>query len=173
MQAKTSNFFLAAVLILTANTAQAGSNSSSATSTTTVQTVNMVINSTSNITTSGNPGTMTVTLDSTGAGTATDSTTTYTVTSNSNASGSLKITGAISSGGSMPTNTSLQIALASNKGTSAGAQSLTAQNVDLVSKLPTLLSDTASISYTFSVTNGWTVAASSIARTVTLTLTSG
>lgn len=165
MQTKLYTLFAAATLLCTATSAQALATAS--------QTVNMVINPTSNITTSGNPGTMTVTLDSTGAGTATDTSTTYTVTSNSNASGTLKVTGTISSGGDMPTNTSLQIALASNQGVSTGAQSLTSRNVDLVTTLPTLLSDTAAISYTFNVTNGWTVAAATIAKTITLTLTSG
>ncbi len=73
----------------------------------------------------------------------------------------------------MPTNTSLTLNLASKAGSSQGAQTLSVTPVDLVTKLPTLLSDTGVITYAFSVTNGWTVPAQSLNRTVTLTLTSG
>lgn len=140
--------------------------------TTGTQTVTMTIASASNITVSGNPGTLAVTLNTAGTGTATDNSTTYSVTSNTNASGTLKITGAITTGGNMPTNTSLTTSLASTAGTSLGAQTLSTTAVDLVNRLPTLLSDTAAITYTFNVTNGWTIAAQTISRTVTLTLTS-
>lgn len=141
--------------------------------TTTTQSVSMSIASASTITTSGNPGTLAVSLNTAGTGSATDSSTTYTVTSNAGGTGSLVITGAITSGGAMPTNTSLTANLASKSGTSAGAQTLTTTPVNLVTKLPTLVSDTGNITYTFAVTNGWTVAAQNLSRTVTFTLTSG
>lgn len=140
---------------------------------TATQTVNMSIVSSSTLITSGNPGTMSITLNSSGVGTATDATTTYTVNSNSGSSGTLKITGQITSGGNMPTNTTLSVNLASKSGTSAGAQSLiSTAPVDLVTALPTLVSDTGAITYTFNITNGWAVSAQSLSRTVTLTLLS-
>lgn len=136
------------------------------------QTVSMTINSSSILTTSGSPGAMAVIIDAAGVGSATDATTTYTVASNSGASGKLKIAGQITTGGNMPTNTSLSLNLASTTGTSAGAQALSTSLVDLVTGLPTLVSDTGVITYVFSITNGWTVPAASLARTVTLTLVS-
>ncbi|MBM3197856.1 MAG: hypothetical protein FJZ58_01195 [Chlamydiae bacterium] len=136
------------------------------------QVLKMIINATSNLTVSGNPGTLTVSLNSAGVGSATDATTTYAITSNTGGNGRLKITGAISSGGNMPTNTSLTVALASTSGTSQGAQALSTSPVDLVTNLPTLVSDTGGITYTFGVTNGWTVPAQTLNRTVTLTITS-
>lgn len=144
-----------------------------ATSPSTTQTVNMTINSVSTLTTSGNPSTLAITIDTAGVGTATDGTTTYTVSSNTGARGKLKISGQITTGGDMPTNTSLTIGLASSQGTSAGAQTLNSTTlVDLVSNLPTLVSDTGVATYTFNVTNGWTVPAASLSRVVTLTLVS-
>ena len=138
---------------------------------TATQNLTMVINSSSTITTSGTPPTLSVTLAADGTGSSTDSSTSYTVVSNSNANGSLKVTGAITTGGNMPTNTGLTISLASTKGTSQGAQTLTTTATDLITKLPTLLSDTGAITYVFSVSNGWTIAAQTLSRTVTLTLT--
>lgn len=132
----------------------------------------MSVPSSAAITVSQNPGTLTVSLNTSGTGTAIDNSTTYTVTSNSQGSGQLQITGAITSGGNMPKNTSLQISLASNSGTSLGSQTLSKTAVVLVSALPLLLNDTATITYTFSVTNGWTVAAQTLTRRVTLTLVS-
>ncbi|MBX9924342.1 MAG: hypothetical protein K2Y01_09550 [Rhabdochlamydiaceae bacterium] len=137
------------------------------------QSLTMTISSTSNITTSGNPGTLTISLDSTGSGSATDSSTTYTVTSNSNASGTLQIVGAITSGDNMPSNTCLTATLASNAGTSLGPVELCSTAATLVNQLPTLLNDTAAITYTFRVINGWTVSSQALSRTVTLTLTAG
>lgn len=137
------------------------------------QAVNMLINSSSNITTSGNPGTLAVTLNGSGTGSASDSSTSYTVVSNTGAKGTLKVTGAITVGGAMPTNTSLTANLASAAGSSQGAQVLGTTAVDLVTRLPTLLSDTAAITYTFNVSNGWTIPAQTLTRTVTLTLTTG
>ncbi len=136
------------------------------------QTLSMVINSSSNITTSGNPGTLTVTLNPDGTGTSTDATTTYTVVSNTGASGKLKVTGAITTGGAMPANTALTINLASTRGTSAGVQTLGTSTTDLVTNIPTLVSDTGAINYGFTVTNGWAIPAQTLNRTVTLTLTS-
>lgn len=141
--------------------------------TTATQNLTMSIASSSNITTSGNPATLAITINSDGTGSATDNSTTYTVVCNSGAKGTLKITGQISSGGDMPENTSLKTSLASTAGTSLGAQTLSTTAVDLVNKLPTLLSDRGTITYTFDVTNGWTMAAQTLTRTVTLTLTSG
>lgn len=143
-------------------------------SATATQNLTMIINSTSNITVSGNPATLSVTLNPDGTGNAVDNSTTYTVVSNTGVKGSLKVTGQITSGGDMPTNTTLTANLASKAGTSAGALALNStKTVDLVTALPTLLSDTGAISYGFSVVNGWTVAAQTLSRTVTLTLTSG
>ena len=138
----------------------------------TTQIMTMSINSTSNITTSGNPGALAITLNADGTGSATDNTTTYTIACNTGASGKLKITGAITSGGLMPANTNLTINLASAKGTSLGIQSLGTAPIDLVTGLSTLVSDTAPISYGFTVTNGWTIPSQTLNRTVTLTLTS-
>ena len=144
-----------------------------ATSPTATQTVNMTINSVSNLTASGNPATLAITINTEGVGIATDTTTTYTVTSNTGAKGQLKISGQITTGGDMPTNTSLTLGLASVSGTSAGAQTLNSTTlVDLVSNLPTLVSDTGVATYTFNVTNGWNVPAASLSRVVTLTLVS-
>ncbi len=140
--------------------------------TTATQAVNMSIASSSNITTSGNPATMAITLNAAGTGSSSDNSTTYTVTSNTGDKGTLKVIGAITTGGNMPTNTALTISLVSNSGNSQGAQSLSTTPVDLVTKLPTLLSDTGAITYGFSVNNGWTIPAQNITRTVTLTLTS-
>ncbi len=139
---------------------------------TALQTITMSVASASNITTTGNPGTLAITLNPDGTGSSTDNSTSYTVTSNSGAKGSLKVTGSISSGGDMPTNCSLALSLASNEGKSQGSQTLSSSSVDLVTSLPTLLTDTAAITYTFSVINGWTIPAQSLSRTVTLTLTS-
>lgn len=144
------------------------------TSPTATQTVTMTINSVSNITSSGNPSILAITINPAGTGTATDNTTTYTVTSNTGASGKLKISGQITTGGNMPTNTSLTLSLASTAGTSSGVQTLTSTTpVDLVTGIPTLVSDTGAASYTFNITNGWSVPATSLNRVVTLTLVSG
>ncbi len=140
---------------------------------TALQNLTITIPSISNITTSGNPSALSVNLNPDGTGSATDNTTTYTVTANTGAKGTFKITGAITSGGEMPDNTSLTASLASKAGSSAGVQTLTTKTMDLVTKLPTLLSDTGVITYGFNITNGWTVPAQTINRTVTLTLTSG
>lgn len=140
---------------------------------TATQNLTMSIAASSNITTSGNPATLAVSINSDGTGSATDNSTTYTVVCNAGGKGTLKITGQISSGGNMPENTSLTTSLASTAGTSLGAQTLSTTAVDLVNKLPTLLSDRGTITYTFNVTNGWTMAAQTLTRTVTLTLTSG
>ncbi len=125
------------------------------------------------ITTSGNPGVLAITLNSQGFGSATDSSTTYTVLSNMNNKKNMKITGAITSGWNMPKNTSLTIALSSKQGSSRGLQTLTTRAVDLVTNLPSLFSDTGSITYTFGVSNGWQIPAQSFSRIVTLTLTNG
>lgn len=137
------------------------------------QTVNMTIVSSSAITTSGNPSTLSITLNPAGTGSATDKTTTYTAYSNSGATGRLKISGQITTGGNMPTNTSLTLSLASVAGTSKGAQPLNSTTpVDLVTGIPTLFSDTGTATYTFNVTNGWTIPAASLSRVITLTLIS-
>jgi len=128
------------------------------------------VSSSTSIKVSKNPGILAVTLNSSGAGSATDTTTTYTVKSNSQGSGTLQITGAITLGGNMPTNTTLTASLTSNLGISQGAQELSTTAVSLVTQLPTLLNDTARITYTFQVTNGWTIAAQTLTRTITLTL---
>lgn len=130
----------------------------------------MSVPSSAKIKVSKNPGKLTVTLNAAGSGSAIDSSTTYTVTSNSQGSGQLQITGAITTGGNMPTNTSLTISLASKSGISQGAQTLSTTAVALVTTLPLLLNDTSKITYTFTVTNGWRIAAQTLTRKVTLTL---
>lgn len=137
------------------------------------QNLTLSILSSSNIITSGNPGPLTVNLDSSGTGVATDSSTTYTVTSNADISGTLQITGAITAGENMPTNTCLMVQLASNSGISQGSVELCTTSQVLVNQLPALLNDTASITYEFRVTNGWGVPSQTLTRTVTLTLTTG
>lgn len=137
------------------------------------QNLTMTIPTTSNITTSGNPASLTISLDSSGNGTVTDSSTTYTVTSNSGEAGTLQIIGAITAGDNMPTNTCLSVLLQSNLGTSLGPIELCTTSATLVNQLQPPLTDTASITYTFSVMNGWTVPNQTLSRTVTFTLTSG
>jgi hypothetical protein len=139
---------------------------------TATQTLSMSVASSSSITASGNPGALAVNIDMDGNGSATDSSTTYMVTCNTGARGTLKVTGSITSGGDMPENCSLTLNLGSNEGTSQGAQTLSSSSVDLVTGLPTLLCDSSSITYVFSVANGWSVPSQSLSRTVTLTLTS-
>lgn len=133
----------------------------------------MSVSSSTSIKASKNPGILAVTLNNLGAGSATDSTTTYTVKSNSRESGTLQITGAITAGGNMPTNTALTVSLASSMGISQGDQNLSTTPISLVTQLPTFLHDTGRITYTFQVTNGWTIVAQTITRTITLTLISG
>jgi hypothetical protein len=156
-------------LLFTAAMLLAGSLSAATTAT---QAVTMQIASTSSITASGNPATLAVTLDSDGQGSASDNSTTYTIVSNASSRETLKITGAITTGGDMPEDTTLTITLASNDGKSKGALALGTSAVELVEKIPALVSDTASITYDFSVTNGWEVPTQTISRTVTLTLMS-
>ena len=138
---------------------------------TAIQNLAISVDSESSIITSGNPGTLSITLNAEGTGSSTDTSTTYTVTSNTKKKGTLKITGSITSGGNMPTNTSLTVRLNSQSGTSQGTQTLTSTAIDLVTKLPTLVSDTGLITYAFNVVNGWTIAAQTLNRTITLTLT--
>ncbi len=141
-------------------------------SSTFLQGFNITSSPTSNITISGSPRPLTVSLGLDGTGSATDSSTSYTISSNTG-NGKLKILGAITSGGNLPLNTSLQVSLSSTKGASQGLQVLTTNPIDLVRKIPSLISDSGSITYVFSVQNGWQIPAQTIQRTVTLTLTSG
>lgn len=139
---------------------------------TAIQNLTLGASPSSSISTSGNPGTLSVSLDTAGTGSATNSSTTYTVISNVGGKRSLTVTGMISSGGNMPSNTSLTINLASNKGTSQGTKLLSTTAINLVTNLDAFVSDTGAITYTFTVTKGWTLAAQTLSRTVTLTLTS-
>lgn len=141
-------------------------------SATVIQNLALSVDDNTNITTSGNPATLAVTLDSNGNGSATNNSTTYTVFSNTSGKSTLKITGQISSGGNMPTNTSLTICLSSTKGKSLGTQTLSTTAINLVNKLSKKVNDTGVITYTFNVTNGWNIAVQTLNRTVTLTLTS-
>ncbi len=126
----------------------------------------------STITTSGSPNPLSITLNEDGTGSVQDITTTYSLSSNTNAKGSLKVTGSLTRGGNMPQDTTLTVNLGSSKGFSKGEQILSASPVDLVINLPTLVSDSGSIIYIFSVKNGWTLSAQTLNRVVTLTLTS-
>lgn len=132
----------------------------------------LVVSKVSTLTTSGNPSILSIKIPVSGSAQAVDSSTTYKVISNTGGSGSLKITGMISGGGNMPTNTSLTIKLGSSKGTSLGAVALSTTSADLVTGLSTHVTDAGSITYAFNVTSGWTVPAQALVRTVTLTLTS-
>ena len=126
----------------------------------------------STITTSGSPNPLSITLNANGIGSAEDTTTTYTISSNTKAKGSLKITGALTRGENMTQNTTLTVNLGSSKGFSKGDQILSTDPVDLVINLPTLVSDSGSITYIFSVKDGWALPAQTLNRVVTLTLTS-
>ena len=139
---------------------------------TAVQPLTVNIPSKSSITTSASTALLSVTLNASGEGSAQNTETTYSISSNGKGKRALKITGSLTSGGDMPQNTSLTINLGSSTGTSLGSQILTTQSANLVTSLPILVSDTASITYIFKVTNGWTIPAQTITRTVTLTLTS-
>lgn len=132
----------------------------------------LVVSETYAFTTSGNPATLTVNIPASGFSEVTDSSTTYTISSNKSQSKSLKITGAITSGGNMPTNTSLTLRLGSSSGTSLGAIELSTTPIDLVKNLPSLITETGAITYTFTVQNGWKIAAQNLSRAITLTLTS-
>lgn len=124
------------------------------------------------LTTSGNPSPLTLNILASGSAEAIDISTTYTVTSNKNQNKHLKITGAITSGGNMPSNTSLTLRLESSSGTSSGARTLSTTPVDLVTNLPAIVTETKPITYTFSIQNGWQVQAQRLTRAVTLTLVS-
>ena len=141
-------------------------------SNTTIQNLKIKVSSNSIITTSGSPPPLSITLNKDGTGSSQDSTTTYSISSNTRNTSSLKITGALTQGGNLPKNLTLKIKLNSCKGTSLGARCLSTQPVDLVAMLPSLVSETATITYIFSVINGWTIPAQTLNRTVTLTLTS-
>lgn len=132
----------------------------------------LVVSQTASLVVSSNPSPLFVYIGQDGAGSAEDSFSTYTVSANAGKSKTLKITGAITSGGAMPTNTALKIYLSSSKGTSSGSTTLTTTAVNLVTNLPGNVRDTGSITYTFLVTSGWTVPAASLSRVVTLTLLS-
>lgn len=140
---------------------------------TALQMLSFSIFSSSKISTSGNPKSLTVFLNSSGFGSSEDKSTTYSISSNQRGHGTLKIVGAISSGSPMPSNTQLKIFLSSKKGVSQGAQPLSSGPVDLVTQLPLNVSDTGTITYTFEVKNGWTIPSQTIQKFVTLTLTSG
>jgi hypothetical protein len=138
------------------------------------QVINVNVPEETSLTVSGNPLLLAISLDSDGSGSATDTSTTYTVVSNTgeNKQNKLKITGAITSGGDMPNNASLSISLSSQEGQSQGEQKLSTSSSNLVLRLKPPVQDTGDITYTFSVTNGWTISAQALSRVVTLTLTS-
>lgn len=76
----------------------------------------------------------------------------------------------ISSGGNMPTGTSLKIRLTSSAGSSSGSCILSTRSIDLVTKIPSIISERGQITYTFTVENGWMIPAQSLTRAITLTL---
>jgi len=123
----------------------------------------------SDLSVTSNPAAMVISLDSSGYGRVIDDSTYYSVYSNKKED-EVKITGSIKRGGSMPDHTTLSVQLGSSIGTSLGLQTLTTSNVDLVTDLPAQASDTGQITYLFQVTDGWTIPAQTITRTIVFTL---
>lgn len=135
------------------------------------QALELNVASITNLTATGVPSTMTVELDPQGFGSSISNNTTYGVVSNTRGVGFLKIIGEISSGGNLPAQTSLKVSLSSKKGESRGLQTLSTTPIDLVQNLPTIVSDTGMITYLFTVSSGWNIAAQTLSRRVKFTLT--
>lgn len=146
------------------------SNAQSATAT---QSLNLAVNTVYKIATSGNPGALTVTTGTAGVDALTsvnDASTTYSITQNY--ANTAKITANLDA--ALASGYTLQIDLASSKGTSAGAVDISnatsGSAVDVVTSIGMGADANKSITYTFSaLASAGTLASSS--RTVTLTLT--
>ena len=136
------------------------------------QSVTMEIVPASSLTIIGGSPTLALSLDKDGYGHTTDSSTSYKINSNINTKESLKITGMILEGGNMPDNMQLKASLGSKEGKSRGDKVLSTMATDLVYKIPSHTSDMGTITYTFSVENGWETAQQTIVRTIAFTLIS-
>jgi hypothetical protein len=134
---------------------------------TATQTVSFQISQIDTISVSGNPGTLIIT---TIPGTVSDSTTTYSFSTNGS---NRRITGQITSGGAMPTNTLLRIALQApaGGGSTTGIQTLSDSSaVTLVTGISTLAETGRQITYTFVANSGAPVISPTDTRVVTLTI---
>ena len=147
--------------------------SASAQSATASQNLTLAVNSVYKISTSGNPGGMTITTGTAGTDALTsvsDNSTTYSITEN--VANTVKITANLDS--PLPSGYTLQIDLASSKGTSAGAVDISNATSGSALNVVTAINEGAdagqAIGYTFSaLASAGTL--SSTAKTVTLTLT--
>ena len=139
-------------------------------SNTATQTITFEVTAINEMSISGNPGALTINSATAGSGPSpvTDATTTYNITTNES---SQKITGAITTGGNMPANTTLEANLtAPTGGSSAGYTTLSTTAADLVTAISTLNESSKTITYRFSATMAAGIL-SSDTRVVTLTLT--
>ncbi len=142
-------------------------------SATATQTLNLAVSAVYKIATSGNPGALTITTGTAGTDALTsvsDAGTTYSITQN--VGNTVKITGQLDA--SLPSGYTLQIGLASSKGTSAGtvdiSNATSGSALSLVTGIGTGADANKAITYTFSaLASAGTL--SSTSKTVTLTLT--
>lgn len=138
---------------------------------TATQVVTFQVTGVNKISVSGNPATLTINTATAGGDLdpATDASTTYSITTNQS---NQKITGQITAG-TVPTDVTLAAALASTIGTSAGAKTLTAAAVDLVTGISKSKASGQTITYSLSAALTAAVMASSSNVTVTFTVTQG
>lgn len=140
---------------------------------TATQTLTLAVNAVFKIATSGNPGPLTITTGTAGSDNltpATDNSTTYSITQNFG--NTVKITANLNS--ALPAGYTLQLALGSTKGTSAGSVDISnatsGSAVNVVTGIQMGADAGQSINYTFSaLASAGTL--SSTSKTVTLTLT--
>lgn len=145
----------------------------SAQSATATQSLNLAVNTVYKIAVSGNPGALTVTTGTAGVDALTsvsDASTTYSITQNFG--NTVKITANLDA--ALSSGYTLQIDMASSKGTSAGtvdiSNATSGSAVDVVSAIGMGADANQTVSYTFSaLASAGTLSSSS--RTVTLTLT--
>jgi hypothetical protein len=137
------------------------------------QTVSLAVNAVYKIATSGNPGGLTVTTGTAGTdalSTVSDNTTTYSITQN--VAGTVKVTANLNS--ALSAGYSLQLNLASTKGTSAGTVDISSTTpgsaVNVVSGIAVGADAAQTITYTFGA-NASAGTLSSTNKVVTLTLT--
>lgn len=140
---------------------------------TATQTLTLGVNAVFKIATSGNPSPLTITTGTAGSDNltpVTDNSTTYSITQNYG--NTVKITANLNS--ALPAGYTLQLALASSKGTSAGtvdiSNATSGSAADVVTGIQMGADASQSISYTFSaLASAGTLTSTS--KTVTLTLT--
>ena len=137
------------------------------------QTVSLAVNAVYKIATSGNPGAMTITSGTAGTNALTsvsDATTKYSITQN--VAGTVKITANLDA--AMSAGYTLQLGLASSKGTSAGTVDISATTpvsaVNVVTAIATGADANQTITYTFGA-NADAGILLSTNKVVTLTLT--